>query len=403
MPYGSTPTERAVMARALAFLYGSGATLVTITLLLPHSANTEDLGVAVGGVLAVFVVAVLLKLDEHASVGTLQAVLAAWSVLISEFVLYGGDNGAAYALMYVWVALYASFFLAERAAVAHLAFAAVLYAVVLAVQDDTPVEHAYWLMGMATVVVGAILIARLTVAIRAQAADLAAVAQNASGLSDAGDFARASCDGLHRSTRADAVVMLEPVDDGRGMRVTASAGSSEAGRAFNSAAARRAILAAFARGQPQRIAAGEPRRVMRRLDGRVLGLAQPILRDGAATGVLALVWTAPRRSLPGRVKNAALLFAAEASLAIDRAERRRRERERAALEINDNIVQGLVVAKYQASAGDVENALGSIDQTLARARQLMTDRLDEAGDPHGPILPGDLARTEASSVGEGRS
>jgi signal transduction histidine kinase len=388
------------MAGALAFLYGSGATLVSTTLLLPHSDNTRELGVAFPCFLAVFVVAALLKLGGRTSIGVLQAVLAAGSVLITECVLYGGDSAAAYALMYVWVALYASFFFSERAAVAQLGFAAVLYALVLTVQDETPVEHVYWLMGMGTVVVGAILIARLTMAIRAQAADLAAVAQMAARLPAGGEFARASCEGLHRSTRADAVVMLEPLEDGGGMRVSAMSGASEAGLEFNGEDARAAIQQAFDTGQPQRIVAREPRRGMRRFDGSVRGLAQPILRDGACAGVLALVWTSPHRTLPDRVTNAAVLFAAEASLALDRAERRRQDRARAALEINDTIVQGLVVAKYLAVAGETEKTVEAIDETLAKARKLMTDQLEDFG-RSGPIAPGDLARREPSKLGEG--
>jgi len=400
VPYGSTPTERAVMARALAFLYGAGATLVGTTLVLPHSANTEKLGVAVPCILAVFVVAALLAGAGRIPVGALQGVLAAGTVLISQCVLFGGDGAAAYALMYVWIALYASYFFRVRAAVAQLGLAACLYAAVLLLQNDTPVEATYWLMGMGTVGVGGVLIARLTQAIRAQAADLSAVAQMANGLSDISEFGRATCEGLHQSARADVVIMLEPLDDGGGMQVTAMSGAPEAGLVFNSDGARKALQGAFRAGSPHPILVEAPGRGLHRFDGTVVGLAQPILRDGKAAGVLALAWTSPRRGLPERVTTAALLFAAEASVAIDRAERLSKDRERAALEINDNIVQGLVVAKYLASAGNVEKAVEAIDETLGRARKLITDQLDAVGRNGGRIVPGDLARREASSVGE---
>lgn len=388
------------MARALAFLYGAGALLVTTTLLLPHSSNTEDLGVAVPCMLAVLVVGVLLGGAGRIPVGVLQTVLALGTVLISQCVLFGGDGAAAYALMYVWIALYASYFFRVGAAVAQLALAGALYAAVLVVQDDTPVEITYWLMGMGTVGVGGVLIARLTQAIRAQAADLSAVAQMANGLSDVSEFGRVTCEGLHQSARADVVIMLEPLDGGGGMQVTAMSGSPEAGLVFNADGARQALQTAFRTGRPEPIVNPRTRRGVHRFDGTVVGLAQPILRDGRAAGVLALAWTSPRRGLPDRVSTAALLFAAEASVAIDRAERLSKDRERAALEINDNIVQGLVVAKYLASAGNVEKAIEAIDETLGRARKLITDQLEAVGRNGGRIVPGDLARREASSVGE---
>ncbi len=388
------------MARALAFLYGAGALLVTTTLLLPHSSNTEDLGVAIPCMLAVLVVGLLLAGAGRIPVGALQTVLVLGTVLISQCVLFGGDGAAAYALMYVWIALYASYFFRVRAAVAQLALAAALYASVLLIQDDTPVEVTYWLMGMGTVGVGGVLIARLTQAIRAQAADLSAVAQMANGLSDVSEFGRVTCEGLHQSARADVVIMLEPLESGGGMQVMAMSGSPEAGLVFNADGARKALQAAFRTGRPAPIVNEQRRGGLHRFDGTVVGLAQPILRDGRAAGVLALAWTSPRRGLPERVLTAALLFAAEASVAIDRAERLSKDRERAALEINDNIVQGLVVAKYLASAGNVEKAIEAIDETLGRARKLITDQLEAVGRNGGRIVPGDLARREASSVGE---
>jgi GAF domain-containing protein len=124
----------------------------------------------------------------------------------------------------------------------------------------------------------------------------------------------------------------------------------------------------------------------------VIGHAQPIIRDGRAVGVLALGYGRPRRSVPERAATAALLFAAEASVAMERAERLARDRERRALDINDNIVQGLTVAKYAIGQGHVAEGLRAIDDTLRRARQLITDQLTEATAGQGGPRPGDLVR-----------
>jgi hypothetical protein len=131
----------------------------------------------------------------------------------------------------------------------------------------------------------------------------------------------------------------------------------------------------------------EAPRGLRRFDGTTLGLAQPVLRGGQAVAVLAVAWTQPRRGLPERARSVALLFAAEASLALDRAEQAAKDRERQALEINDNIVQGLVVAKYSAQRGNVEAAIEALDDTLVRARKLISDQLADVVSGRG-IQPG---------------
>lgn len=62
-----------------------------------------------------------------------------------------------------------------------------------------------------------------------------------------------------------------------------------------------------------------------------------------------------------------------------------RERERHALDIHDNIVQGLAEAQLALEVGRVEQAREAVDRTLAAARRLVTEFL---GEPE----PGDLRR-----------
>jgi GAF domain-containing protein len=243
-------------------------------------------------------------------------------------------------------------------------------------------------MGMGTLLVAGIFLSRLTQAMRAQTADLVTVAEMANGVTGVEEFACATCDGLRQSAGADFVAMLEPAEKGEELRVTAIAGDAEP-RLLQAESMRKAIAASYAEGAA---VAADGHRAARRLVGGVHGLAQPILRDGKPAGVLALGWATPRRVVGPRVETAALLFAAEASVALDRAERLSREKERRALEINDNIVQGLVVAKYAAQAGQSREALRAIDETLARARRLITDALGDE------VTPGDLVRDEAPSL-----
>ncbi|HEV2891934.1 MAG TPA: hypothetical protein VGX28_16290 [Frankiaceae bacterium] len=78
-------------------------------------------------------------------------------------------------------------------------------------------------------------------------------------------------------------------------------------------------------------------------------------------------------------------------------------RQRSALEINDNIVQGLALAQYRYEAGQPDEAHAAVVATLARARRMMSDLVDPTATRGLAIEPGDLVRSlpaQASSVDE---
>ena len=79
----------------------------------------------------------------------------------------------------------------------------------------------------------------------------------------------------------------------------------------------------------------------------------------------------------------------------DSAEQLRR---RQVLEINDNIVQGLVVAKYALDANDSEHARDAVEQTLIAARRIITALLDGEVTEELKMHPGDLVRLEPATV-----
>ncbi len=72
-------------------------------------------------------------------------------------------------------------------------------------------------------------------------------------------------------------------------------------------------------------------------------------------------------------------------------------RRRQALEINDNVVQGLTVAKYALDAGDYDDARRAIEKTLGAARHIITELLDE-GPEDLRLVAGDLIRLEPATV-----
>ena len=73
------------------------------------------------------------------------------------------------------------------------------------------------------------------------------------------------------------------------------------------------------------------------------------------------------------------------------------QRRRQALEINDNVVQGLTSAVYSLEQDDIRQARSYIDRTLAAARDMMDDLLEPSGEE---LHPGDLVRSAAAQLNE---
>ena len=68
------------------------------------------------------------------------------------------------------------------------------------------------------------------------------------------------------------------------------------------------------------------------------------------------------------------------------------ERRRRAIEINDDIVQRLVLARYSYEAGERHEGDVAVDEALARARRIMADLV---GENH--LTPGGLRRDVAAN------
>ena len=104
------------------------------------------------------------------------------------------------------------------------------------------------------------------------------------------------------------------------------------------------------------------------------------LFDGATAVIAVWYWTL-RGRFPALVRGAGLF-------------EDMRERERQALEIHDNIVQGLVKAKMSYEFGDAREGEREIEETLRASRKIMSDLLGE-NKTEKPVAPGDLRRKEA--------
>ena len=230
--------------------------------------------------------------------------------------------------------------------------------------------------------------------LRARTADLAALIDVAHGLTGAQDFATALCTGARDAAGADAVVLLT-VADGE-FTVLGRSGPQAVVEEMIYGALRARLVDAWLTGEPVVLPAQTAHRGSRP-GARCRGLAQPVLRDGQPAGVLGLASAVPRRRPGDRLRPAATRFAAQASMAMERAERLSHASQRQALQSSDDVVQGLVVARYAMEAGQVQEASEAIDRTLAGAREIVRAQLEGMAGADGQVRPGDLARREAES------
>lgn len=110
----------------------------------------------------------------------------------------------------------------------------------------------------------------------------------------------------------------------------------------------------------------------------------PMLLWEMATAAVAIHYWRIRRSFGALFRSAALFEDLQ-------AERRR------ALEINDNIVQGLAVAQMALALDERDKSEQAMVTALRSARAIITDLLGRSGTPTR-LGPGDLVRAEAATV-----
>ena len=121
--------------------------------------------------------------------------------------------------------------------------------------------------------------------------------------------------------------------------------------------------------------------------------------DGFNLGTLNVIDVEPREVTDEEVETLKDL----AAIVVDELEVRLavrttlEERRRRALELNDDVVQGLALAHLAQQAGQEEQLRAAIVSTLAAAQAIVAELLESAGD-RGRLVPGDLVRATAASV-----
>ncbi|MFY9616302.1 MAG: bifunctional diguanylate cyclase/phosphodiesterase [Candidatus Dormiibacterota bacterium] len=165
----AVPSERSTMAKSGAFLYGSGATLVLLTALTNRAPDTQMVAILGVVVVAYAVTGTLLVGRNHIPAGFYPYITLLGSALITILVYFDGADASAYALLYVWAALYAFYFYRPIVAVLETAWIALLVGGELYLRDANNVPFARWVMVVGTSLVAGAIIRSLVVAVRALA------------------------------------------------------------------------------------------------------------------------------------------------------------------------------------------------------------------------------------------
>ena len=145
------------MAKALGGLFMAGGTLALLTVLLPHTAQTNEIGLLLIVGDAYLVSAVLILLARRVPARLLPVALLWGSTLITGVAYFAGGRPSPLIFFYLWVFLYSAYFFTRAQAIAQIAYVGVTYAVILAVRPP-PGALAWWAVGVGTLLVTAALI-----------------------------------------------------------------------------------------------------------------------------------------------------------------------------------------------------------------------------------------------------
>jgi diguanylate cyclase (GGDEF)-like protein/putative nucleotidyltransferase with HDIG domain len=153
-----TSFQTSLLARVLAVLFAAGASLAALTVALPHPARTNVLGLLAVVANAYLLAAVLYTLAARLPVWTLHPALAWGSTLITGVAYFSGESPSPLVFFYLWVFLYASYFFTRRQAAAQIVYVGVAYGALLGARPPVGGIPAWWLVGMGTLLVGAMVI-----------------------------------------------------------------------------------------------------------------------------------------------------------------------------------------------------------------------------------------------------
>lgn len=146
-----------VMWRTLGVLFFAGGSIGSISLLLPHSAGFDTTALWSNIAIAYAASALTVVGAGRLGIRTLHVAVALGTLVVTRAVHYSSDPSGFYAFFYVWIGLFVCFFFTRRAALLHIAWVGACYAWALSV-SEVPGGVADWMMGVATIAVGGLML-----------------------------------------------------------------------------------------------------------------------------------------------------------------------------------------------------------------------------------------------------
>jgi diguanylate cyclase (GGDEF)-like protein/putative nucleotidyltransferase with HDIG domain len=144
---GRIVEDRALMASTFAWLFGIGATLALITLLLPGPPDRDEMMFGAVALVAYATAALFLLAYDRLPPWFFRFSPMFGNLLVAAAIVFGGTGAsAAYALFYFWVALAAFYFFELRWAMVCGAVASLSYAAVLHLRPAIELSELKWLM-----------------------------------------------------------------------------------------------------------------------------------------------------------------------------------------------------------------------------------------------------------------
>ena len=152
-------------------LFVAGGVLALASLAVPHWPVEDEAAAALVAAAALPMGGLMYLFGRRFRPWMVHVVLVAAAVQIAVGTQFLGTGGAVISGggLYVWLAIFAFYFLSWRAAAAHMAFVGLTYAVALAALDD-PAGPAIWLVAMGTAAVAGVTVGALARQLRALAA-----------------------------------------------------------------------------------------------------------------------------------------------------------------------------------------------------------------------------------------
>ena len=158
------------MARWGAVLFGAGATLGVLTLLLPHGTKMDGPATVAMIVVGYTIAAALALLGERVPMWLIHGAIAVGAAAVSVGIhaTGGGRLAGSASVLYLWVAIFAGYFLSWRAMSLYIVLIAASYLAVLTL-DHEPAWPALWAGMTGTAAATAVVVASLSGRLRALA------------------------------------------------------------------------------------------------------------------------------------------------------------------------------------------------------------------------------------------